>query len=448
PKAIIAPHAGFVYSGATAAFAYEKFAAVRARIRRVVLLGPAHRVGFRGLATTSADFFRIPLGDIPIDKEAIATVRGLPQVVLLDKAHVEEHSLEVHLPFLWEVLDDFMLVPLVVGDTRPEEVAQVLEKLWGGSDTLIVISSDLSHYLPYEQARQKDDATARAIETLDITALHPHDACGHHPIAGLLYLAQKRGMLVDRLDLRNSGDTAGDKGRVVGYGAWAFFEPGETMKQATLRQKSEDEAGAAMEKVTVNDKDSPSTAGHVGFSMAERQMLLKIAADSIEHGLGNKKPLPIDSALYSSLLREKRATFVTIEKDGNLRGCIGTLQAVRPLVEDIAYNAFQAAFRDSRFPLLTREESDSVVIKLSLLTPAEPMMFDSEADLMGQLRPGVDGLILIAGSHRGTFLPSVWESLPEPMQFLRHLKMKAGLAPDVWPSNVTVLRYTTEVISP
>nr|VFJ49246.1 MAG: hypothetical protein BECKDK2373B_GA0170837_10231 [Candidatus Kentron sp. DK] len=441
PKAIIAPHAGFVYSGAIAASAYGRLASVRDRIRRVVLLGPSHRVGFRGIAVSSAAFFRTPLGDIPIDGEAIDSLSDLPQVMVLDKAHAQEHSLEVHLPFLREVLDDFALIPLVVGEASPEAVAEVLERLWGGADTLIVISSDLSHYLPYERAREQDGATARAIETLDLAAMHPHDACGLHPMGGLLHLARQRGMTVERLALCNSGDTAGDKTRVVGYGAWAFFESGETMKQTTLEQTN-----PSTEEEKNTNRETPLTNDSVGISDADRQMLLKIAGDSIDHGLENKKPLPVDPKAFPPSLQKKYATFVTLEKDGQLRGCIGSLQAARPLVEDVAYNAFQAAFRDPRFPLLSRAERDRVAIKLSLLTRAVPMTFESEADLIGQLRPGVDGLILVAGGHRGTFLPSVWEQLPDPAQFLRHLKMKAGLAPDVWPEGVEVLRYTAEAI--
>nr|VFJ95170.1 MAG: hypothetical protein BECKLFY1418B_GA0070995_106610 [Candidatus Kentron sp. LFY] len=231
PKAIIAPHAGFIYSGPIAASAYGTVARTRpdGKTKRVILLGPSHRVWFQGIAAPSAAFFGTPLGDVPVDREAIAAIADLPQVAILDEAHAAEHSLEVHLPFLREVLGDFMLVPLVVGETRPKEVAEVLERFWdderGDSDTLIVVSTDLSHYLAYDQARKRDDITARAVETLDVTAIDPEDACGRNPVNGLLYVAKRRGLTVKRLDLRNSGDTAGDKKRVVGYGAWAFFEP-------------------------------------------------------------------------------------------------------------------------------------------------------------------------------------------------------------------------------
>ncbi len=221
PKALIAPHAGYPYSGPIAARAYNRIATVAEMIQRVVLLGPAHRVAVRGLALPSTDFFRTPLGDIPLDHAAIARIQDLPQIHCSDAAHQLEHSLEVHLPFLQVQLGHFTLVPLVVGWTQPAEVAQVLETLWGGAETLIVISSDLSHYHPYETARELDEDTARRIETLRVP-IEDQRACGAYPINGLLSVARARGLHISRLDLRNSGDTAGTRGRVVGYGAWAF----------------------------------------------------------------------------------------------------------------------------------------------------------------------------------------------------------------------------------
>lgn len=220
PKAIIAPHAGYVYSGPVAATVYARLKPVHDRIRRVVLLGPSHRIPLFGLAISSVDQFETPLGPVKLDREAINSISDLTQVRTLDEAHSLEHSLEVHVPFLQEVLDDFSLVPLVVGDARPEEVAEVLERLWGGPETLIVISSDLSHYHDYATARQMDQATSNAIESLDLEQIHSENACGCRPLSGLLYLARKKGLHAKTIDLRNSGDTAGDKKRVVGYGAY------------------------------------------------------------------------------------------------------------------------------------------------------------------------------------------------------------------------------------
>jgi AmmeMemoRadiSam system protein B len=222
PKAVIVPHAGYVYSGEIAASAYAQVGTLRGEVTRVVLIGPAHRVPLRGLAASGADAFRTPLGDVPLDRETVDRVLELPQVELLEAAHAEEHSLEVQLPFLQVVLDDFSLVPLVAGEATPEEVAEVLEALWGGPETLIVISSDLSHYRDYETARSLDSATTAAIESLAPEGLGGESACGRVPIRGLLVAARQHGLRARTLDLRNSGDTAGPRDGVVGYGAYAF----------------------------------------------------------------------------------------------------------------------------------------------------------------------------------------------------------------------------------
>ena len=224
PKAIIVPHAGYIYSGPIAASAYNNLRSLHQQIKKVVLLGPAHRVAFLGLAATSADFFITPLGKIKIDRYAMARISHLPQVITLDEAHAQEHSLEVQLPFLQVVLDDFELIPLVIGEDSKQEVADVLNILWGGEETLIVISSDLSHYNSYPVAQQMDLETSRAIEKLQPEKIHYDMACGRNPVNGLLEVAKQKHLRVTTLDCRNSGDTAGDKNRVVGYGAYAFSE--------------------------------------------------------------------------------------------------------------------------------------------------------------------------------------------------------------------------------
>lgn len=415
PKAVIAPHAGYVYSGPVAASAYARLRQGRGRVSRVVLLGPSHRVGFRGLATSSAEQFATPLGNVPIDQKANASVLALPFVHELDPAHALEHSLEVHLPFLQEVLGEFSLVPVVVGEATAEEVYAVLEALWGGDETLIVISSDLSHYHDYATARRMDAATSQAIEDLRGEDIGFEDACGRLPVKGLLLAAKRRGMDVKTLDLRNSGDTAGGKDQVVGYGAYAVEYPAPP----------EDKAGLSAE---------------------HKRRLLQLARDSIRHGLEAGRPLHVSLVGLPEALQAVRATFVTLLKQGELRGCIGSLEAVRPLAEDIAHNAYAAAFHDPRFPPLDSSELDKLAIHLSLLTPPEPMRFTSEQDLIAQLQPGVDGLILAEGGRRGTFLPSVWEQLPDPAEFLRHLKRKAGLPAGYWSDTLTVQRYRAEVV--
>lgn len=220
PAAIIAPHAGYIYSGPIAARAYARLSPLRGKIERVVLIGPAHRLPFRGLAVSGADEFETPLGRTPIDVDAIEAISRLPQVKRLDAAFDGEHCLEVHLPFLQTVLGAVKLVPIVVGDASGADVAEILEMLWTGPETLPVISSDLSHYHDYATARRRDKETSRTIEAMAGERLDWDDACGRIPIAGLLTVAKKRGLHATTIDLRNSGDTAGSRGEVVGYGAW------------------------------------------------------------------------------------------------------------------------------------------------------------------------------------------------------------------------------------
>lgn len=224
PKAIVAPHAGYIYSGSTAAQAYATLRHNAHEIKRVVLLGPSHRVGFRGIAFCSADAYLTPLGPVKVDQSAFVAISDLPQVGMLDRAHEQEHSLEVQLPFLQAVLKDFSVVPLVVGDVEYDAIARVLERLWGGPETLIVISSDLSHYHDYATARRIDSDTCKAVEHLQPDAIGYDQACGRTPLNGLLELARQKHLRVETLGLCNSGDTAGDRSRVVGYGAWAFYE--------------------------------------------------------------------------------------------------------------------------------------------------------------------------------------------------------------------------------
>jgi AmmeMemoRadiSam system protein B len=224
PKALIAPHAGYVYSGRVAASGFATLRAGAETITRVVVIGPAHYVHVRGIAAPTVDAFATPLGRVAVDQDALAALGGLPSVVQTDAPHAPEHALEVELPFLQVLLSAFSLIPLVVGEAEPAEVAEVLRRLWGGPETLIVVSSDLSHYHDYETARRIDGATAMAIERGDWKNIGPDQACGFLPVAGLLIETERHGLGAQRLSLCNSGDTAGSRDRVVGYGAWMFAQ--------------------------------------------------------------------------------------------------------------------------------------------------------------------------------------------------------------------------------
>jgi MEMO1 family protein len=410
PKAIIAPHAGYIYSGLTAASVYSSIAKLKNKIKRVVLLGPTHRVYVQGIALASNTHFATPLGNIPVDTSVLSELDNKhPYVNFIDVAHEQEHSLEVHLPFLQKVLSEFTLIPLLVGDASPEQVATVLDDLWGGDETLVVISSDLSHFLDYESAREIDNNTTHLIENFDYQHIGSKQACGCMPMRGLLKLAKDRNMTIKTLDLRNSGDTAGTKDRVVGYGAYALFE----------------------NKQILNEED--------------KSLIFDVIHKSIEQGLETGSAYKPVTENIAEHLKKHYAVFVTLKLHGQLRGCIGTTEAHMPLIDAVAQYAYAAAFSDPRFKPLTAEEYKQVEISLSILTPAVPLEFSDEQDLLNKLRPDIDGLIISKGHARATFLPVVWESLTTPEQFLFELKRKAGIPASDSPEKAW--RYTAEYYS-
>ncbi len=402
PKALIVPHAGYIYSGPVAARAYDELGAARGIVKRVVVLGPTHYVAGRGLALPVADAFDTPLGRIPVDAAAVAALAGLKQVVKSEPAHAQEHSLEVQLPFLQRMLGEFTLVPLATGAATKEEVAEVLDRLWGGPETLIVISTDLSHYHGYDEAKRIDGATLQRIGSF-ATDLDHDEACGATALNGFLEIARKKALSIRLLAACNSGDTAGGKTRVVGYSSFALYDGSEV---------SAEEAG---------------------------RTLLEIAKGAISNGLGLQS-VPVKTNHVPWLL-QPGASFVTLMKDGQLRGCIGSLSAARPLGQDVASNARAAAFQDPRFPKLKREELPHCEIEVSLLSAPKPIQFADEDDLFAQIRAGEDGLILEYGEQRATYLPQVWEVLSDKRQFIDELKKKAGIPADTRLARCRISRY-------
>lgn len=403
PKALIVPHAGYIYSGPVAARAFALLGPARGTVRRVVLLGPAHRVAVRGIALPGVEAFDTPLGRLGIDAAAVRALTALPQIVQSAEVHRQEHALEVQLPFIQQVLGEVVLVPLVVGDATAEEVAAVLELLWGGDETLILISSDLSHYQAYDEARRIDGLTVKAI-LASAAGISHRQACGATPIAGLLLAAKQRGIAPELLDLRNSGDTAGGKSRVVGYAAFAFHE-------------------------------QPSQ-----FTPGQGRALLAIARASLAAAFEGAAAAAGNEGGAEAWLRRQQASFVTLTHAGALRGCIGSLQAHRPLAADVAANARAAAFSDPRFPKLTAEEFAQVEFEVSLLAVPRRLVFADHADLIAQLVPAEDGIILECDGRRATFLPQVWSSIPDREQFVAQLKAKAGL-PAVASARCKLWRY-------
>lgn len=417
-KAVIAPHAGHRFSGLLAARAIG--CADPAAVRRVVLLGPIHHVAVRGIALPGADAFATPLGEIPVDAELVAAIEGMPEVLVSPEAHAPEHSLEVLLPFLQRRLGAFALLPLAVGPTDPERLADVLERVWGGPETLLVVSSDLSHYEPEARAHELDRDTVARIRRLALP-LPPRSACGRFPVDGLLALARRRGLRAEPIGYATSADAPGigDPRRVVGYAAVAFEE-----------------------RTDAGEPRSPAEAGLDGAR------LTALARLSIEQELGvadadevRRRLAGIARSGDDDPLARRGACFVTLTLDGALRGCIGTIEARQELGADLDQNARRAAVGDPRFPPLAPAELAPTRIAVSVLGEPEPFLVESEDDAVRRLLPGEDGVLLEFGPHRGTFLPSVWEQLPEPRGFLRALKRKAGLPEDWWDDRILLSRY-------
>ena len=411
PKLIIAPHAGLVYSGGVAASAFSGLTLRQDLINRVVVIGPAHRMAFRGVALNSATSWRTPLGDIPVDIVMQQRLKPLAEVSVDDRPFAGEHSIEVLLPFLQVMLKSFQLVPVLVGEVTPAVVANVLARIWGGPETLIVVSSDLSHYMGEQAAKTHDTGTRRLIETLDAAAITADRACGHRIISGALLRAQALDMRVTATDMTTSGDVTADHARVVGYGSFAF------------------EYGT-----------------HAQLAPGEHNVLLQTAARCLAHACQHKGKAPalsINGALPMTLSAQ-RATFVTLEKDKRLRGCIGSLKPYRPLLQDVVANAIKAGFADPRFAPLTLAELAGLDLSVSILSHFRPIEAATERALIEDLSPDRDGLVISDLGKSALFLPHVWAQIPDPRIFLSALRQKAGLPGDHWSPTFRAQRFSVE----
>ena len=421
PKLLVVPHAGYVYSGDIAASAYARLLPLRGRIQRVVLLGPTHRVAVRGLAVPTVDAFETPLGRVPIDASARAAIAGLPPVLASDRAHAHEHAIEVQLPFLQSVLGSgWKLLPLAVGEATPAEVDSVLERLWGGDETLIVVSSDLSHHLGHAQATEQDRRTVQRILSF-ADDLNGDEACGCRALNGALRAARRHALQPALLDLRNSGDTAGRRDRVVGYAAIAF---GPAPCAAT-RAGAEADADTDAAALAADPALGPAL---LGTARAEVAAVLGLAAPPVPH---------------HPRLAAPGASFVTLhDARGALRGCIGRLHAERALGEDVRANALAAAFADPRFAPLQRHEWTGLQFEVSVLGALQPLPAVARVDeAAARLHPGVDGVLIEHRGRRGTFLPQVWSQFPSAERFVAALLRKAGLPGDAWSGELRWWRY-------
>jgi hypothetical protein len=432
-KALICPHAGYEYSGQVAAAGYKLL--VGREYRTVILMAPSHYARLSGASVSRADVFRTPLGDVPISEKARALAKlmpfalespgfvqrpawwsqssRLPPASGEDTPHTWEHSDEVQVPFLQKTLKSFQLVPVLFGQVDPEAAARVLADQIDDR-TLLIASSDLSHYHSYAEAKELDTHCLRAVCALDVAAMQSQEACGERPILTLMHLARMKGWQARLLDQRNSGDTAGDTSRVVGYAAVAFFAP-------------------------------TNPPARTQFSEPERKQLLEVVRTTLKEVVASGRLPEARTNGYPASFFEPKGCFVTLTKRGELRGCIGHIVPIEPLHRAVMDNARNAAIHDSRFTPVRSDELAEIEVEVSVLTEPKPLVFTSPDDLLAKLRPHVDGVILAMEGRRATFLPQVWDQIPDKAEFLSHLARKAGCEALAWrKTGTTVSTYQVE----
>jgi AmmeMemoRadiSam system protein B/AmmeMemoRadiSam system protein A len=409
-KMVVVPHAGIDFSGLVAAKALSALDAPK-RLKRVVILGPNHRVPLEGIALHPAEAWATPLGVAPVAEDAARAILSLDGVEVDARPFAGEHSLEMPLIFVQRLLPGVEIVPVLVGAAEPALVEEAVERLWGGPETAICLSSDLSHFLSAPAARGRDDATRAKIERGDWSALQSGDACGYSALRGAIRVAEARGMRATGISFATSDEAGGPRERVVGYGAFAF-----------------EEADAAR------------------LADADRARLFAVAAASLDFAAAHEgfAPKIALSAAVPPALSAQRASFVTLERERRLRGCIGSPAPRTQLARDVAINAVAAGFGDPRFSPLQPSELADLTISISVLSPATPLALVDEDELIAKLHPGRDGLILRERGASALFLPSVWSALPNRREFVRQLKRKMGRASDHWSGSMRAWRFTTE----
>ena len=473
PKAIIAPHAGYVYSGTTAALAYSLLARGRGQIRRAVIIGPTHRVPVDGTACCTAGSWRTPLGTVPLDTEAecAALDADTPGFIVNDDTHRREHAVEVHIPWIQRVLGpQTSIIPLNAGDTTPGELGILIDRFWTDPATVVIISSDLSHYHPEHVARQLDDDTIARI-TAGILPIVPDYACGAYPINGLIDVCRRRGLTIRPLGCSTSGDggvlALADSGlpmrrpdmadpdqAVVGYASFAVWE-GDNDGDSEDRENDGDceHSGHAARNAdgcarnTVNACTDPQNQQE-SLPQEAAEVLPRLARAALARycGIDIDGPTAAETSEAHPWLKHDGACFVTLHEQGDLRGCIGSLEPTRPLGEDVACHTVDAACHDPRFRPVEPWEYPAISIEVSVLSPKRALPVTSRAQLEASLVPRRDGLVIDDGhGHRATFLPQVWDQLPHPHDFVGHLLAKAGLRADTTWNDARFAAWTYTV---
>ncbi len=405
-RAVIIPHAGYIYSGKLAANGIQH---LKKDAKNVFIFAPAHYERIFGCTVCDYDTFETPIGDIKVNKKLIRQAAEFCDCNKSNFAFEKEHSIEVQLPLIKYFMPEAEVVPVLYGCENFKNLCETLEYFWADENNVFVISSDLSHFYPEKEAVKIDNYTARMIEENNFSNFEQEQACGAVGICGLIEFTKKKKFSLIRTGLTNSSAATGDSSRVVGYGSWFLYE-GE--KNNYIKEYYSD-------------------------------FVKKICKDSILSGLqlGQAK---INN--YDCVFEQYGASFVTLELDGILRGCIGSIIAHKPLIKDLIHNAHAAAFSDPRFPALTLNEYNRITIGVSLLSKPERIEFETEEELLENLRPGVDGLIIRDGNYQAVFLPDVWEQLPDKQEFLEQLKLKAGLPKNYFSESFEAFKFNTTKI--
>ncbi len=399
-RSVIVPHAGLIYSGQ---LAYDGISALENNLKTLFIFAPAHKIWFEGLALTSYDEWQTPLGNVKVNKEICIQLEKNFGAKINDKALENEHSIEIQLPLIQKIFKDVEIVPVLAGGEKYGKIKDIIKFYWENKEIGFIISSDLSHFLDDAKARKIDRVTAQMIENKEIQNFHQEQACGSVGIMGLVDFAKEKNFSLIRMGLINSAAATGDTNKVVGYGSWFLYE-GE--KNEFLKKYYSD-------------------------------FIIDIAQKSI---LSHFEEVSLES-MPADVFNQFGACFVTLEKNGALRGCIGSILAQRPLIEDLIENAQNAAFSDPRFKPVTEQEIEELSIAVSLLSEPEKMHFKDEEDLLQQIKPYKDGIIIKDGRYQAVYLPSVWKELSDKKQFLNSLKMKAGLSPDHFSKTFEVYRF-------
>ena len=399
-RAVIVPHAGLIYSGR---LAYEGISQIDRAVKNIFIFAPAHKVAFEGIALTSFDKWKTPLGEIEVNQDICNELKEKFRANFNDDAIEPEHSIEIEIPIIQSVFSDIKIVPVLVGRADYKIISDIIDEYYKNTENAFVISSDLSHFLSDENAKKLDNQTAQMIESGNLDGFRFEQACGALGIAGLVEFSNKNHYSLIRIDMTNSSGTTGDKASVVGYGCWFLYE---------------------------GDKNEFIKKYYSDF-------VIYLARTVLRASFTNEK-ITIN---YPQILDEFGACFVTLEKSGQLRGCIGSIIAHQPLISDLVQHSKDAAFHDYRFRPVIEDELKDIKVSISILTEPKKIDFDNEEDLLNKIVPNIDGIIIKDGQYQAVYLPVVWEQLPDKTEFLNSLKIKAGLSPNYFSKTFEAYRF-------